>query len=231
MEWLKPHHAEALRTSSNAFSLVLLVVLSYLLPLPSIPSAFSHALLLGPRASESIGFGRTIISSVPPLRWSFDATYTWLCTIGESMERAGNWMTHIHTTQKPSPSRFNITQGVYALKYPHSSSSTTISPAGSKTLRSKTVPSSALPNQHHFRPLSSPKNAAKNTATQKPFTFSPTQPHSTSRPPGSLSSSSIRPLGLGRGGVYPSTSADSPSRGSIQYTLPPWDLVTWATQS
>ena len=140
------------------------------------------------------------------------------------MERAGNWMTHIHTTQKPSPSRFNITQGVYALKYPHSSSSTTISPAGSKTLRSKTVPSSALPNQHHFRPLSSPKNAAKNTATQKPFTFSPTQPHSTSRPPGSLSSSSIRPLGLGRGGVYPSTSADSPSRGSIQYTLPPLGL-------
>ena len=41
MEWLKPHHAEALRTSSNAFFLVLLVVLSYLLPLPSIPSA-SH---------------------------------------------------------------------------------------------------------------------------------------------------------------------------------------------
>ena len=77
LDALKPHRAEALqRVRTNTFFLVLLVVLSYLLPLPTVPSAFSHALLLAPRASESIGFGRTIISSVPPLRWSFDATYT-----------------------------------------------------------------------------------------------------------------------------------------------------------
>ena len=64
LDALKPHRAEALqRVRTNTFFLVLLVVLSYLLPLPTVPSAFSHALLLAPRASESIGFGRTIISS------------------------------------------------------------------------------------------------------------------------------------------------------------------------
>ena len=228
LDALKPHRAEALqRVRTNTFFLILLVVLSYLLPLPTVPSAFSHALLLAPRASESIGFGRTIISSVPPLRWSFDAAYTWLCTIGESMERGGK-LDDSHTYNAEAFAvtifLFNITQGVYALKYPHSSSSPTISPAGSKTLKSKTAPSSTSPNRHPFRPLSSPKNAAKSTTPQKPFTFSPTQSHSTSGPPGSLSSSSIGPLGLGKGGVYPSTPADSPSRGSIQYTLPPLGL-------
>ena len=135
-------------------------------------------------------------------------------------------MTHVHYNAEAFVATiflFNITQGVYALKYPHSSSPT-ISPTKSKTLKSKTAPSSTSPNRHPFRPLSSPKNVAKSTTPQKPFTFSPGQSHSTSCGPGSLSSSTIGPLGLGKGGVYPSTPADSPSRGAVQYTLPPLGL-------
>ncbi|KAK2467159.1 hypothetical protein APHAL10511_000708 [Amanita phalloides] len=194
LDALKPHRAEALqRVRTNAFCLAVAVILSYLLPLPTIPSAFNHALFIGTRSSSVVGFlsggGTRVISTGPtlPLRWSLDAAYTWVCTI----EAAAVTIF-----------LFNISQGIFALKYPPSTTPAS-SPARTKTLKSKPTPTST-PNRHPFR-LSSPKT----TTPQKPFTFSPTQ------------SQSQGPTGvrLGQSSVYPCTPADTPSRGSLHYTL------------
>ena len=78
LDALKPHRAEALqRIRTNSFCLIILVILSYLLPLPTLPTAFNHALF-------SVGFERTM--PVPLLRWSLDAAFTWVCTIGKSIK-------------------------------------------------------------------------------------------------------------------------------------------------
>ncbi|KIL62090.1 hypothetical protein M378DRAFT_29634, partial [Amanita muscaria Koide BX008] len=174
LDALKPHRAEALqRVRTNAFCLLVLVVLSYLLPIPSVFTAFNHA-----------------ATRLMPQMWSTEWVFGWLCTLAAAV----------------TIFLLNLLQGVYALKYPRAAPPPTPSKSPHKSLTS--TPST--PNTRH--PLkgikSSPGGGAANQF-QKPFTFSPTQ----SNPASSLSFS-----GVGRG--YPSTPADTPSRGSVKYTFP-----------
>ncbi|KAM6497439.1 hypothetical protein JOM56_007912 [Amanita muscaria] len=194
---LKPHRAEALqRVRTNAFCLLVLVVLSYLLPIPSVFTAFNHAatrLMVPGRSPELDGIKPWTVIAVPPQpqMWSTEWVFGWLCTL----EAAAVTIFLL-----------NLLQGVYALKYPRAAPPPTPSKSPHKSLTS--TPST--PNTRH--PLkgikSSPGGGAANQF-QKPFTFSPTQ----SNPASSLSFSAV-----GRG--YPSTPADTPSRGSVKYTFP-----------
>jgi hypothetical protein len=181
LDVVKPHRVEGLqRICTNTFSLVLLVFLSYLLPLLTVPSAFSHDLLLGPRASESIGFGRTVILSVLPLMRSFDAAYAWLCTMGESIERGDTYYIHCNAEALTvAIFIFNITQGIYApliLSYDLT-----------RKIKNTQIEICAILNLTKLAPLLATLLIAKSTTPQKPFTCSPTQSHSMSGPP-------LRPL-------------------------------------
>lgn len=101
----KPHRAEALqRIRINAFSLVLVVVFSNLLPLPTIQRSL-----------------RLVISDSKSERWSSDWLYRWFCILGERSS-----LSSITSVPKALWSEvtlavvfaFNLLQGVYAVQYP-----------------------------------------------------------------------------------------------------------------
>ncbi|KAF8627014.1 hypothetical protein AX15_004595 [Amanita polypyramis BW_CC] len=203
LDALKPHRAEALqRVRTNAFCLVLLIILSYLLPIPSISNAFSHTLRLRSTTKFFDERGRRVVStvpvSVPPIKWSLDAAYSWVCTIESAVVTIF---------------LFNVLQGIYALKYPRTTPHLT--PSSTSPSRSKKS-APTTPTSHPFKSLS-PKYRSKNSTPQKPFTFSPT--HSTATNSSTFSTGSK----LGKSNPYPSTPADTPSRKSVHYSLPSLD--------
>src|ERR1700759_4149158 len=82
LDALKPHRAEALqRVRTNAFCLLILVLLSYLLPLPSIPTALKHVLIQNSAKRVGAMGSRVFSTAVPIKRWSGEWVYSWMCTI------------------------------------------------------------------------------------------------------------------------------------------------------
>ncbi|KAF8624149.1 hypothetical protein AX17_007212 [Amanita inopinata Kibby_2008] len=182
---LKPHRAEALqRIRTNAFSFIALLLLTYSLPLPSLPVAFKNALTAATtRPDMGVGVGvvySTRGSFVEHERWSSEWLYGWLCIVEAALA---------------SIFLFNIMQGVYALRYPRSP----LPPMSSPTKpRPRSVHPSPITPKHPFK-ITLPKSAS---IPQKPFTFSP-----------SASTASTS--------AYPTTPlSKTPSRGSVQYSLP-----------
>ncbi|PFH46299.1 hypothetical protein AMATHDRAFT_43675 [Amanita thiersii Skay4041] len=209
---LKPHRAEALqRIRVNILCLTILIVLTYLLPLPSLPTAFKNAI-----ARTSVVEGNGAGGGVPVYttyggrqRWGAvkgasegGAMYSWVCMIESAA--AGIFM-------------LNIMQGLYALRYPRKALALPSSPSKAKAkLKARTSP--VTPKHRPFK-MTSPKSASE---PQRPFSFSPSSSVSSSHPLNASTTSISLPQSLLSSSTnYPTTPlSNTPSRGSLQYSLP-----------
>jgi len=100
---LKPHKAEAIqRIRTNALCLITTLLLSYLLPVPSLPTAL-----------------RTLRSSSHHTPWSAEWIWDWICLLGVSSHETRD--PHISTlleTALVTLLFYNILEASYAIKYP-----------------------------------------------------------------------------------------------------------------
>ncbi|KAF9546305.1 hypothetical protein CPC08DRAFT_700018 [Agrocybe pediades] len=124
---LKPHKAEAFqRIRINAACLVTTLVISYLLPLPSIPSALK-LLVFSARAHGH------------PASWSAEWIWERVCFL--EMGLVSLWM-------------YNIVEALYAIKYPRTPLPAVTSPAAKKTLKSAIPASTSTTPKRAFKILS-----------------------------------------------------------------------------
>lgn len=123
VDHFKPHRSEALqRLRLNGFSLLTLFLLSNLLPLPSLQSAF-HVLMAKEREE-----------------WNFEWWWKWGCLLGPSIVLLDSfrdklmfvfWFTEATIALTLT---YNVFESVYALKYPRAPLPPVHTPAKSKNL-------------------------------------------------------------------------------------------------
>ncbi|PPQ93377.1 hypothetical protein CVT25_007086 [Psilocybe cyanescens] len=203
---LRPHKAEAIhRIRLNALSLVTLLVLSYLLPLPSVPAALQTVLL----ASTPSG---------PHQAYSFSQVWVWACIIEMGMVTVMG---------------YNLLEAAYAIKYPPAPLPPVPPKALHKSSSASPSPSSALPALSPSQPLSKSQRPFKvlsphsSPQPQRPFAYNPSSSLSLSR--GGLDSSSpssaspkspSRTGGAASATPYAQSPISTPSR-VLHYTVPP----------